>query len=124
MNTCTITTESKESSQVVGPTLFLDLEIEGVPVEVVIDYGSPATIISRSMLHEVARSHRRAGKLSPRMNKPSIKVYGKDGSEHKFVCTAQLEVTIQVDGQTACVPMIVQPGNKQACLLGTNATSC
>ena len=57
------------------------------------------------------------------MNKPSIKVYGKDGSGHEFVCTAQLEVTIQADGQTACVPMIVQPGNKQACLLGTNATS-
>ena len=46
-NTCTITTESKESSQVVGPTLFLDLEIEGVPVEAVVDCGSPATIISR-----------------------------------------------------------------------------
>ena len=124
-NTCTITTESKESSQVVGPTLFLDLEIEGVPVEAVVDCGSPATIISRSMLHEIARSLRRAGKPSPQISKPSIKVYGKDGkkSGHELVCTAQLEVTIQADGQTAHVPVIVQPDSEQACLLGTNATS-
>ena len=124
-NTCTITTESKKSSQVVGPMLFLDLEIEGVPVEAVVDCGSPATIIFRSMLHEIARSLQRAGKPSPQMSKPSIKVYGKDGkkSGHELVCTAQLEVTIQADGQTACVPVIIQPDSEQACLLGTNATS-
>ena len=124
-NTCTITIESKESSQVVGPTLFLDLEIEGVPMEAVVDCGSPATIIFRSMLHEIARSLRRAGNPPPQISKPSIKVYGKDRkkSGHELVCTAQLEVTIQADGQSACVPMIVQPNSEQAYLLGTNATS-
>ena len=77
------------------------------------------------MLHEIARSLRRAGKPSPQISKPSIKVYGKDGkkSGHELVCTAQLEVTIQADGQTAHVPVIVQPDSEQACLLGTNATS-
>ena len=60
-NTCTVTAETKEISKVVGPTLFLDLEIEGVPVEAVMDCGSPATIISRSMLHEITRNLRRTG---------------------------------------------------------------
>ena len=56
-NTRTVTTESnKNVIQVVGPTLFLDMEIEGVPVEAVVDGGSPVTIIPRSMLHKIARS--------------------------------------------------------------------
>lgn len=124
-NTCTVTTESEESNKVVGPTLFLDVEIEGVSVEAVVDCGSPATIISRSMLHEIARNLRRTGKPLPELSKPSIKVYGKDGKKggHELVCTAQLEVTIQADGKRACVPVIVQPDSEQACLLGTNATS-
>ena len=59
------------------------------------------------------------------MSKPSIKVYGKDGWKggHELVCTAQLEVTVQANGKTACVPVIVQPDSEQACLLGTDATS-
>ena len=124
-NTCTVTTESQESNPVVGPTLFLDLEIEGVPVEAVMDCGSPATIISRRMLHEIARNLRRTGKPLPEMSKPSIKVYGKDGKRggHELVCTAQLEVNIQADEKRACVPVIVQPDSEQGCLLGTNTTS-
>ena len=72
-----------------GPTLFLDLEIEGVPVEAVMDCRSPATIISRRMLHEIARNLRRTGKPLPEMSKPSIKVYGKDGKRggHELVYT-------------------------------------
>ena len=108
-----------------GPTLFLDLDIEGVPVEAVVDCGSPITIISRSTLHEIARNLRRTGQPPPEMSKPSIKVYGKDGREggHELVCTAQLEVTLQADGKRARVPVLVQPKSEQACLLGTNATS-
>ena len=81
-NTCTITTESRESSQVVGPTLA------------VVDCGSPATIVSRSMLHEIARSLRRAGKPSPQMCKPSIKVYGKDGKKSGMSLCALLSLKL------------------------------
>ena len=45
------------------------------------DCRSPATIISRRMLHEIARNLRRTGKPLPEMSKLSIKVYGKDGKE-------------------------------------------
>ena len=125
-NTFTVTADTMECSQVVGPTLFLDVDpIEGVPVEAIVECGSSAIIISRSDLHNIARNLRRSGKPLPEMSKPSIKVYGKDGekSGHELICTAQLEVTIQTDGKSACIPVIVQPDSEQACLLGTNATS-
>ena len=101
VNTCTVTAESNETNRAVGPTLFRDLDIEGVPVEAVVDCGSPITIISRSTLHEIARNLRRAGQPSPEMSKPSIKVHRKYGREggHELVCTAQLEVTLQADGK-------------------------
>ena len=42
--------------------MFLDVEIEGVPVEAVVDCGSPVTVISKRVLHNIARSFRRLGK--------------------------------------------------------------
>ena len=40
----------------VGPTLFLDVSIEGEKVEAMVDCASPTTIISRSLLHSVAKN--------------------------------------------------------------------
>lgn len=45
------------------------------------------------------------------------------GKADELVCTAQLEVTVQANGKTACVPVIVQPDSEQACLLITDTTS-
>ena len=118
-NTCTVTTGSQESNPVVGPTLFLDLEIEGVPVEAVMDCGSPAIIISRRMLHVIARSLHCTGKPLPEISKPSIKVYSKDGKRggHELVWAAQLEVNIQADRNRACVPVIVQSDSEHWVLM-------
>lgn len=35
--------------------------------------------------------------------------------------TAQVQVTIEADGESACIPVFVQPDSKQLCLLGMNA---
>ena len=43
-----------------GPTLTAQVEIEGVPVQVLVDTGSPATIVSLDLILEVLA----AGKLS------------------------------------------------------------
>lgn len=32
--------------------------------------------------------------------------------------TAQVQVTIEADGESACIPVFVQPDSKQLCLLG------
>ena len=115
-NTRTVTTESDNNvNQVVWPTLFLDMEIKGVPVEAVVDSESPATIISRSMLHKIARNLQHSGKPIPEMSKPSIKVYGKDGKNdrNELVCTALLEVTVHADGKLpACLWLCNQIANK------------
>ena len=40
-------------SRAVGPNLQFDISVEGVTVAAMVDTGSQATIISRSLLHEV-----------------------------------------------------------------------
>lgn len=36
--------------------------------------------------------------------------------------TARVQLTLEADGHTACVPVFVQPHSKQECLLDTSAT--
>ena len=42
-------------SSAVGMTPYLDILVEGVPVKALVDSGSQSTIVSRSLLHEVAK---------------------------------------------------------------------
>ena len=55
-----VTAETHRISDLVGPTVLLDVEIDGVPIEAVVDTGSQSTIISRETLHAIGRSRRRA----------------------------------------------------------------
>ena len=43
-----------DTSEAVGPTLQLNVHIEGLPVDAMVDTGSQSTIISRAMLQKVA----------------------------------------------------------------------
>ena len=92
----------------VGPTLFLDVSIEGEKVEAMVDCGSPTTIISRSLLHSVAKNMQRQGREPPELTRPVLKLYGKDG-KRELVITAQTNLTIEADGKSACVPVFIQP---------------
>ena len=112
-----------ERGETVGPTVLLDILIEGVPMEAVVDTGSQSTIISRDVLHMVGRSLRQQGHSLPKLGKPTVKLYGKGGQKngHELVVTTQLHVSIRADGKVVSVPILVQPGSKQACLLVMNA---
>ena len=46
----------------VGPTLMLELSMEGLQVAAVVDTASNSTIISRSMLHEIKHHLQAQGK--------------------------------------------------------------
>ena len=120
---CAVTARTRQDSDLVGPTVLLDVEVKGVHIEAVVDTESQSTIISRETLHAIGRSLRRAGCPLPQLCKPTVKLFGKDGQEdgRELVVTAQLEVTICADGQSACVLVLVQPNSEQACLLGMNA---
>jgi predicted aspartyl protease len=48
---CNTISTKEEASKAVGPTLMIQLHIEGVPVEAMVDTGSQSTVISRAVLH-------------------------------------------------------------------------
>ena len=89
-----------------------------------VDCGSQTTIISRSLLHGIARKLQEEGKPLPELKIPSVRLYGKDGlsGRSQLPISAEVELSIEANGETVTVPMFVQPNSAQACLLGTNAT--
>ena len=118
-----VVTTSDSQAGVVGPTLLLDLQIEGVPVEALVDTGSQSTIISRTTLHTIAKHLRENGHPLPKLEEPTVKLFGKDGQNggRELVITAQLNVTLEADGRSVSAPVFVQPDSEQPCLLGMNA---
>ncbi len=107
----------------VGPTLYLEVLIDGVHVDAMVDTGSQSTIISRALLHAIGRHRHQQGGELPELEKPTVKLFGKDGKKggKALNITAQTTLTLQADGKTTSVPVFVQPESEQPCLLGMNA---
>lgn len=107
----------------VGPSLYLDLTVGGVPTVAMVDTGSQSTIISRSLLHRIAKQCRLEGKDLPSLVQPTAHLFGKDGQRggHELVITAQVDLILTADGVSVVVPVFVQPDSTQECLLGMNA---
>ena len=61
----------------VGPTLMLELSVEGLQVAAVVDTASNSLIISRSMLHEIKQHLQAQGKPMPQLELPCVPLYGK-----------------------------------------------
>ena len=122
VSTNAVSARGKEDPKAVGPTVYMSVKVGGVPVEVMVDTGSQSTIISRSLLHELGRHMKSNGQPLPHLERPTARLFGKDGEDEgcELVITAQLQVTIQADGESACIPVFVQPDSKQQCLLGMN----
>ena len=68
------------------------------------------------MLHKIGKQCN-----SPRLDRPRLQLYGKDDASQLKI-TAETVLTIEADGHTVNVPVFVQPGSEQLCLLGTNVT--
>ena len=54
----------------VGPTLRLDVCIEGLPVSAVADTGAQSSITSRQILHKIHKHMQNQGKPMPRLELP------------------------------------------------------
>jgi hypothetical protein len=84
-----ILTDSSSASTVnvvegaVGPTLMLELSVEGLRVAAVVDTTSNSTIISRPMLHEIKQHLQAQGKPMPQLGLPCVPLYGKEGTKGK-----------------------------------------
>ena len=121
---CVAASTSQPSPPVVGPLLYSELEVGGVPVMAMIDCGSQTTIISRSFLHRIAERQRQEDKPPPELTLPTVRLYGKDGPKgrNQLRVSAQVDLPVKSGGKTMSVTMFVQPDSTQDCLLGTNAS--
>ena len=110
-------------AEAIGPTLWLNVTVEGVPVDAMVDSGSESTIISRRLLHQVFRHCRQLGVPEPQLKAPSVKFYGKDGKipGKELLITAETTLIVSADGRSVQAPVFVQPSSEQDCLLGMNA---
>ena len=99
--------------------MYLPAKIEGVLVEALGDTGSQSTIISRSMMHSIAHQRKEPGLTPPTLELLTARLFGKDGcgGGRELIITAQVQVTIEADGESACVSVFVQPESEQECLL-------
>lgn len=95
-------------AEAIGPTLWLNVTIEGVPIDAMVDSGSESTIISRHMLHRVFRHCRQLGLPEPKLKVPSVKFYGKDGKApgKELLITAETTLIIGVDGKFVQVSVL------------------
>ena len=117
---CIEMTPKQDANPAVGPSLYTDLSIEGIPVVSMVDCGSPSTIISRSLLHRIVQQMKCDGKPLPELSIPSVQLFGKDG-HHEIKITAQVDLQLQAGGKNVTIPVFIQPNSSQDCLLGTNA---
>lgn len=62
------------------------------------------------------------GQPLPVLEIPTVRLIGKDGVEcgQQLHITAQLGVTLSLDGECVHAPVFVQPNSSQPCLLGMN----
>ena len=85
-NVNALTSGSGTVSTAVGPVLYLEIEVEGVPVKAIVDSGAQSTVISRDLLHKINRHMREQGRLSPTLELPSATLYGKGGRDSSELC--------------------------------------
>ena len=92
---------------VVGSAYLLDVSVGGLVVLVLVDTGSQSTIISRAFLHKVFAHMRSLGETPPRLQEPCTRFKGKGGNPIQM--TAQVPLTISVDGKVTSVPVLYSP---------------
>ena len=87
-----------------------------------VDTGSQSSIISPSLLHRVGLQLRKQGKLVPKLQPASVRLYGKDGAagQHELNVTAQVTLPVEADGISVQTVFFVQPESSQDCLIGIN----
>ena len=119
---CDTISTKEQTSNAVGPTLMLQLQIEGVPVEAMVDTGSQSTVVSRAVLHEVGKHLHQQGREMPQLRAPTARLYGKDcgGERRELDITAEVSLKIEADGKAVTAPVFIQPDSEQPCLLGMN----
>ena len=106
------------TGKAIGPTMVVDVEVEGVLVSAVVDTGSQLTIISRPFLHKVKRHLESKGESIAQLELTRTAFYGMSGTLLEI--TARVNLSFSLDGNTVQAPVFIQPHSEQDCLLGSN----
>ena len=113
--------EMDSFSGAVGPALYLEIKIEGYPVKALVDTGAQSTIVSRSLLHDIARHKKKQGRELPKLERPGVALYGRSGENSgALTITAQTEFEFSLSGRSVKSPVFIQPESEIHCLLGMN----
>ena len=101
-----------------GPLYYTKVEIEGVPVEAMVDSGSSATIMSFQLFQQVGKQ----AKLSSGRLQPPGAIL-RDYSHNPILIGAQAELTLIWKGKSITTTVYIRSdpeSSGEPCLLGTN----
>jgi len=112
-----------------GPTVFVDVEVNGVETPALVDTGSPATIISLDFVLQIL-ADQRDRHLTPTQWKEktlqmftepevSLKSYGG----HSVDILSQIPLQLKLKGKCVDAVVLVQKGAPNQLLLGTDVQS-
>ena len=112
---------TSEVSDVKGPVMQVRVSIEGFPVEAVVDTGAQCTVISRSLLRQIAQHMHSQGRSIPQLRPPSMKLYGRGGKNcDELLITAEVLFQFSLDSCSTEGVAFVHPESEIPCLLGMN----
>ena len=88
------------ASDAVGPVLHLEVTIEGLPVQAVVDCGVQSSIISGDLFDRICDNMAACGRGRPEQGPPTVKLYGKGGTDHNELCISGMTVLeFSMDGK-------------------------
>ena len=86
------------TSGMTGPVMQVKVAIEGFSVESVVDTGAQCTVISRSLLRQIAQHMHSQAWSIPQMRPPSLKLYGRGGKNcDELLITAEVLFQFSLD---------------------------
>ena len=112
-----------------GPTLTLPLELDGIPVQALVDTGCPATIISREICRKILDKEREEAEplTSEQWKEKAAKRLRQPGLLLKAYCGTELnigaEIAVHVATPHLAVNRVVQKDTPVHMLLGTDLMS-
>ena len=110
-----------DSVKAVEPVVSVEVRIKGCPVQAIVHTGAQSMILSRALLHQIAKSMQESGRDGPELVRPSAKLYGRSGADcSELTITAEVKLELELDGHRVKAPMFIQPQSDIPCLLGMN----